>query len=118
MPTSTYKKKSHKSKKLSKSLSKKRSKSLSKTRNNSVSKKHKNSKRKYSNKKNNMRGGSNREAQAAAAQPIKIINNPLLITEKLNIHTNNNTRQQIPQQQPQQQQQPIPQPGNAEGLYN
>ena len=59
MPTSTYKKKSHKSKKLSKSLSKSRSKSLlSKTRNNSVSKKHKNSKRKYSNKKNNMRGGS------------------------------------------------------------
>ena len=82
MPTSTYKKKSHKSKKLSKSLSKSRSKSLSK--------KHKNSKRKYSNKKNNMRGGAgytaikfenplynpaatdNVVAQPAQTQPINI----------------------------------------------
>ena len=42
MPTSTYKNNSHKSNKRSKSLSKK----------------HKNSKKTYSNKKNNMRGGS------------------------------------------------------------
>ena len=51
MPTSTYKKKSH-------NKSKKRNNSVSKKRSKSVSKKHKNSKRKYSNKNNNMIGGS------------------------------------------------------------
>ena len=62
MPTTTYKKKSHKSNK----------------RSNSVSKKHKNSKRKhYSNKKNNMRGGSGYNSKINTE-----FKNPLFLIDK------------------------------------
>ena len=107
MPTSTYKKKSHKSKKLSKSLSKSRSKSLSK--------KHKNSKRKYSNKKNNMRGGAGYTTEIEFKNPLY---NPAQLSQS------NFTAQQT---QPTRQTQPIniqmrpgqpPREPNPEQNYN
>ena len=67
MPTSTNKNNSHKSKKRSKSLSKK----------------HKNNKRKYSNKKNNMRGGSTRSTRVSSggitnSRELQLYNNIVL----------------------------------------